>query len=1145
MSIMESGLDFEARIANSQFKKDLDEIRADVRGMKTTVVKEAGEMSGAFMGISQQATLSMKDSINRQKQLIKEIEADIKSLQKTVDSSSGKQKNMAMLDLGGAKKALAEEQATLLGLQQQQISLNSKEVESQNPLVSGLKKWAFGLATVSAAMKVGKDIIDSSKSSADQFQFAVSGMQSGLSYFYKTIVSGDWTDFFKNIKEAISVGYEYAEMMDKVKQQNWAVTIAEANAEGKGLELEAKMRNKQLSTEERRKAGQERIDLEKELAAKRTVAATTQYNADLSVATKRSKLSKETLMSILSDLDSESKARAEKYNKTLKEAQSATGTKNYGDISSASEGIKLYAKALRGEGNLTDKMIDNVVSSFVKLESAKASALKNTKRVTTMVNTLSESEESEAAAKAKKAQEEANNRSKDQINYDTKIGRQRIDNQIAIEQGLLDLQKDSAEKQRAQADLDYRKTLNDIAKQKADLLKEYNELNGGIDKKTGKKTSKYVSKLQTEDQSQIDQKIILAEKVRSNAIVLIKEKEAEKLKVLWDQVQGERDKSIGEETAQIKKKYDKEVEQASGNGVLILAIENNRSAAIQTLRTKYALSEIDFNEQIEVQKATLSSNNEDELQKKLFEIWAKYQKQKIESLRAAGKVDDAKQADLLEAALKVGIKNEGLNETDKIYKDIVDSASRLVEGVRQFNSVLADSISLALNLGETLYKAFDTKKPMTKENAYSSIASGATELISIVANQAAQNKRIMDEYYQSIIRQQQEYNLALNEQIRLNADINGSVFLKDYEGKLVSGTKAYNDAQSKFAEEYKKFLTSEAIVGKKNVINGNNVLAGAGAGAALGAGIGSIVPGIGTAIGAAVGGVIGALTGLFAKKKKDVVAPLLQTYPDLIKANGEFNADLAKTLIANNKVTESTKSTLQNLIDWKDAADKATAQLKQVVSDIAGSLGDDLRSALVSAFENGTDAAQAFGDSVNKILENIVSNMIFNKVFEGALKTLQDEMTASYGTGGDQSMTDDIGRFFSKYPDLIKQFNLGMSEAQQQASGVGLSVFKQNIGTASSTLAGSIQRDITEQTAGELAGITRKMSDDLRRIVMNSDKGLDFNKVAVDHFASISRNTFNTVEELKKCNVKLDNISTDVYTTAKNTKPVTVRSVGL
>jgi hypothetical protein len=483
------------------------------------------------------------------------------------------------------------------------------------------------------------------------------------------------------------------------------------------------------------------------------------------------------------------------------------------------------------------------------------------------------------------------------------------------------------------------------------------------------------------------------------------------------------------------------------------------------------------------------------------------------------------------------------------YYAVADAADMLSNAIGDSNAGLADMLkgvgSVAGQMGNLVKAgAFDKmgEDGMSQGDAISSAVSGTTQLIGIVVGAAAERKRVMEEYYASIIAQQQQYNLLLNDQLRLNSDINGSVFFTNYEGKLNDSTKAFNDATSKYNEETKKFATSEAITGKKNVVSGANVIGGIGAGAAAGAGIGALLGGgvlsvPAAAVGAVIGSVVGLFTGLFAKKKKDVVAPLLETYKDLISPAGEFNEVLAKTLIANNKVTEATKATLQNLIDWKEQAKLAREQLTAVIKDLTGGLGDDLRNALVGAFTDGTDAATAFGDSVNNVLENVMSNMIFNKVFEGAFKQLEDGMNASYGIGPDgKPMTgskvdgkwaDDLKTFFDQSKGLTDQFNQGLADAKAEAAANGMAIFGKDTSAGGATgMKGDIAR-MTEETGSALSGNITAIRINMARMIESGNDSMTMLQRSLELQARTADNTDVMSKTLNNIDTRLSRIELD------------------
>lgn len=494
-----------------------------------------------------------------------------------------------------------------------------------------------------------------------------------------------------------------------------------------------------------------------------------------------------------------------------------------------------------------------------------------------------------------------------------------------------------------------------------------------------------------------------------------------------------------------------------------------------------------------------------------------------------------------------------LKELGKEWYAVADAADSVSRAIAESNAGLAEMLvgvaQTANQLGNLARTGIFTKDKETKQygkmstaDAISATVSGTTQLIGIVASAAASRKKVMDEYYSSIISQQHQYNLLLNEQLRLNSDVNGSLFLKDYEGRLKSSTEAYNNAQQKYQDEFKKFATAEAIVGKKNVVSGQNVLSGIGAGAAAGAGIGAILGGgvlslPAAAAGAIIGSVVGALTGLFAKKKKDITAPLLETYPKLIKATGEFDEALAKTLITNKQVTEATAATLQKLIDWKEAAQKARDQLSQVITDLAGSMGDDLRNALVTAFQDGTDASKAFGDSVNKTLSNILSNMIFNRVFEGAFKELDKGMKASYGIGEDgkpiygsvvdYNWVDDFKKFMDQKGALTDQFNKAMVEWKQTAAESGFDLFGKDSSKSSAKGMTTDIKAITEESASQLVGATNAMRLNIAKLLENNTNGMTMLQKSLEYQLRTADNTEDTAKTLREMKGQLTRFELD------------------
>lgn len=420
--------------------------------------------------------------------------------------------------------------------------------------------------------------------------------------------------------------------------------------------------------------------------------------------------------------------------------------------------------------------------------------------------------------------------------------------------------------------------------------------------------------------------------------------------------------------------------------------------------------------------------------------------------------------------------------------------------------------------------------------------SGLIKMVDMLSSAAAQRRQAEEQYYRAVIGFQNDYNLSLQEQIRLQSQLAESVFLKDYEGRITDALAAVSNANKEYQEAIKELGKGMAVTGQRNAVDWGAVGQGAGSGAAIGAAIGSVVPVIGNAVGAVVGGIVGAVAGLFGgKKKKDVLIPVLHEYPELIMQTEEgllrVNRVLAESLLANNLVNDETKEILDNILAWDDALEEARQQIKEVISELAGSLSGDLRNAMVDAFRNGEDAALKMGETVEKVLEGIISQLVFNRIFSDAFDQLEKEMADSMDLGGDGGWTDDFARFFQDAKGLTDDFNAAMEAAKREAAGFGFDIFKpdeeqEQEAQKPTGLAGAIRREMTEETASELAGITRGQYDLIKRgLHLNEQRyALEQKNYAsviaiMQSNALIERNTALTVDELRLVVMELKGIN--------------------
>lgn len=294
---------------------------------------------------------------------------------------------------------------------------------------------AFGAAALAGGVKMAFDkIVASTDVLSTKWAVFTGGLKSGLNEFWRTMATGEWSGFIDNMRTAISVGREYETTLDNIEEKTRALRIKEAEARKTELDLEIKLKNQTLSKTERLEAGQQRIQLEEDLSKERVKVAQDAFDAELKVTMQQTRLGKDRLMEVVSDMDSETKIKAQAYNEQLsiyesaqiKEQQAKAGlsragitvnpyseevAKSKAILDSYPDSVRIYAEALRGVGKTTDEQLDKMVSGYEGLLAAQNSAAENTKKVRTMVNSLLAGQDEEpggsTAEALKKKQEDA------------------------------------------------------------------------------------------------------------------------------------------------------------------------------------------------------------------------------------------------------------------------------------------------------------------------------------------------------------------------------------------------------------------------------------------------------------------------------------------------------------------------------------------------------------------------------------------------------------------------------------------------------------------------------------------------------------------------------------------------------------------
>ena len=254
-----------------------------------------------------------------------------------------------------------------------------------------------------------------------------------------------------------------------------------------------------------------------------------------------------------------------------------------------------------------------------------------------------------------------------------------------------------------------------------------------------------------------------------------------------------------------------------------------------------------------------------------------------------------------------------------------------------------------------------------------------------------EHEKKLQEIANSKINQQSEYNRLLYEERMLHKE-NTSVFgtkevatalgyLKEYKTQWDSLQKDITSGLSKERRDYLKGQTEKGFnpfsksSQKEWLKNRNELVAKQ-----------SKLENIKVADGSYTTGA------LWWKKSHTIWRSIIDVHPKLIKANGEFDAALAKSIVKNKEFGDSGKQALQDIIDSYERAQESQKKFEDYIQSTFGELGKDITNSVYTALQNGEDAFESFAKSVGNIIGKLGKQMVYELYVADAFKDLQKKL---------------------------------------------------------------------------------------------------------------------------------------------------------
>lgn len=390
---------------------------------------------------------------------------------------------------------------------------------------------------------------------------------------------------------------------------------------------------------------------------------------------------------------------------------------------------------------------------------------------------------------------------------------------------------------------------------------------------------------------------------------------------------------------------------------------------------------------------------------------------------------------------------DGLDESSKAAlqtaSNVADGAIGMIDGIKTLSVSAGESISAVEKASVILAIVGAAIQIMT---AIFSMSSAAEKRHQEALAEVAANKLAM----------QREYNLLLLQQNLLMKEAT-TIFGEKEIIKAANAVAVYRDA----IEQYKETLAGVAPKLKISVDMKGNLEAYRKQKEAYERGLGAL-----NDVTVKTGH---KKTGLFGwGKGKDIYSGVLDVYPDLIDAENKLNLERAKAIISTQTMSDESKALLQNLIDLQEQADEAQESLRDYLQDTFGGLGDGILDSITEAIRMGNDAWESFGDKGAEVLENLGRQIMYSLFFADKFAQLQKDLEKIYGSGkSEEEIAKDamklVGDFYDNIGKDMDDAEEFAKKWQEEAGKRGFELWKPEEGASQSGQSGAFTSMSQEQ----------------------------------------------------------------------------------
>ena len=159
---------------------------------------------------------------------------------------------------------------------------------------------------------------------------------------------------------------------------------------------------------------------------------------------------------------------------------------------------------------------------------------------------------------------------------------------------------------------------------------------------------------------------------------------------------------------------------------------------------------------------------------------------------------------------------------------------------------------------------------------------------------------------------------------------------------------------------------------------------------------------------------------LWWRKSVNDYSKLTSMYPDLIKSNGEFNRELAESIVKTEQFGEGGKEALQEIINQYDRAQEAQKKFDEYIKNTFGELGKSITDNVYNALQKGENAFDSFAKSVGSVIGKLGKQLMYELYVAKPFEELQKKLKKAGEESGDSE------NFARQSSQLVSNFGNAM-----------------------------------------------------------------------------------------------------------------------